>query len=59
MDISFSERLYGLIAHSSELVLKVEEQMSLWERIQPPEDISSSGHLIHWLFNYTTYVNLF
>jgi cytochrome c oxidase subunit 2 len=32
--------------------------MSLWERIQPPEDISSSGHLIHWLFNYTTYVNI-
>jgi cytochrome c oxidase subunit 2 len=25
----------------------------------PPEDISTSGHLIEWLFNYTTYVNLF
>src|SRR5690606_19117244 len=30
-----------------------------WERMTPPEDISSNGHLIEWLFNYTTYVNLF
>lgn len=59
MDISFSERLFGVIATGSELVLKAEEQMNWWQRIQPPEDISSSGHLIHWLFNYTTYVNLF
>lgn len=35
------------------------ESMSWWERIQPPEDISSNGHLIMWLFNYTTWVNLF
>ncbi len=34
------------------------EGMSFWERIQPPPDISTNGHLIHWLFNYTTYVNL-
>lgn len=34
------------------------ESMSLWERMTPPEDISSHGHLITWLFNYTTYVNL-
>jgi cytochrome c oxidase subunit 2 len=33
--------------------------MSFWERVKPPVDISSNGHLIEWLFNYTTYVNLF
>jgi cytochrome c oxidase subunit II len=59
MDISFSERLIGVIAGGSELLVKAEEQMSFWERMQPPIDISSTGHLIHWLFNYTTYVNLF
>lgn len=52
MNFSFSERLFGLLS-------KVEAPMSFWERISPPEDISSNGHLIHWLFNYTTYVNLF
>jgi cytochrome c oxidase subunit 2 len=57
--IAFSERLAGLIATGSELVLKAEDQMSFWERIKPPVDISSTGHLIEWLFNYTTYVNLF
>lgn len=59
MDFSFYERLIGLIANGSNLVVKATEQMSFWERIQPPVDISTSGHLIHWLFNYTTYVNLF
>lgn len=56
MNISFSERLLGLISNVHEISV---ESMSIWERIQPPEDISSNGHLIHWLFNYTTYVNLF
>jgi cytochrome c oxidase subunit 2 len=28
--------------------------MSFWERIKPPVDISTNGHLIDWLFNYTT-----
>jgi cytochrome c oxidase subunit II len=55
MNISFSERLFGLVPEISAAA----EAMSFWERIQPPEDISSSGHLITWLFNYTTYVNLF
>lgn len=59
MDISISHRLIGLIAEGNDLVMKVSEHMSFWERMQPPVDISSSGHLIHWLFNYTTYVNLF
>ncbi len=59
MDISIPHRLIGLVAQGSELVVKASEQMSLWERMQPPVDISTSGHLIHWLFNYTTYVNLF
>lgn len=59
MDSSISHRLIELIAPLNSLVLKAEEQMSFWERIQAPVDISSSGHLIHWLFNYTTYVNLF
>lgn len=59
LSISFFERLSGMIATGSELVLKAEEHMSLWERVKPPVDISSNGHLIEWLFNYTTYVNLF
>lgn len=59
MDISFSERLISLITAGSELALKVEEQMGFWDRIRPPVDISTNGHLIEWLFNYTTYVNLF
>ena len=32
---------------------------SFVEMIQPPEDISEHGHLIDWLFNYTTLLNLF
>ncbi|MDA9189451.1 cytochrome c oxidase subunit II [bacterium] len=32
------------------------EDMSLWQRIQPPEDISINGHHIDWLFNYTTVI---
>ena len=35
----------------------------MWERfwwtMAPPEDISENGHLIDWLFNYTTALNLF
>lgn len=46
------------LANLVDLALKA-ENMSFWERIAPPEDISTNGHLIHWLFNYTTYVNLF
>ena len=34
--------------------IKVPKDMSLWERIQPPIDISKNGHLIDYLFNYTT-----
>jgi cytochrome c oxidase subunit 2 len=33
--------------------------MSLWDRMKPPEDISMHGHLIDWLFAYTTYLNIF
>lgn len=32
---------------------------SFWDSIQPPEDISTTGHLIESLFNFTTYLNLF
>lgn len=35
------------------------ESMSFWQRISPPEDISTHGHLIDWLFMYTTVLNLF
>jgi cytochrome c oxidase subunit II len=31
---------------------------NFWENIQPPEDISTTGHLIEYLFNYTTVLNL-
>lgn len=33
--------------------------MSFWERIKPPVDISENGHLIDWLFMYTTWMNIF
>jgi len=35
------------------------KEMSLWERMLPPEDISGEGHLIDYLFNYTTGMNVF
>lgn len=35
------------------------ERVGFWQAIQPPEDISTYGHLIDWLFMYTTYMNLF
>lgn len=59
MDISIPHRLIDLVTTWSEFFLKAESEMSFWERIKPPVDISSNGHLIEWLFNYTTYVNLF
>ncbi len=34
-------------------------EMSFWERIKPPVDISTNGHLIDSLFNLTTYLILF
>lgn len=52
MNFSLSERLFGL-------VLEASSSLSFWEQMAPPEDISTNGHLIHWLFNYTTIVNLF
>ena len=30
-----------------------------WASLQAPKDISVHGHLIDWLFNYTTYMNIF
>lgn len=59
MDISLSGRLFGIVAEASTGIHEATKSMSFWERIQPPEDISTNGHLIDWLFNYTTYVNLF
>ncbi len=35
------------------------KSMSLWERMRPPVDISEHGHLIDFLFQYTTYLNIF
>ena len=32
--------------------------MSFMERISPPEDISENGHLIDWLFNYITIMDI-
>lgn len=34
-------------------------KLSFFEIISPPEDISANGHLIDWLFNYTSTLNLF
>lgn len=35
------------------------QAISLWDRMQPPVDISENGHLIDWLFGYTTAMNIF
>ncbi|MFZ8934782.1 MAG: cytochrome c oxidase subunit II [Bacteriovoracaceae bacterium] len=35
------------------------KDLSFWEMIAPPEDISENGHLITWLFNYVTGANVF
>lgn len=59
MNFSFVERLNGLFAQAESVADTATKALSFWERMMPPEDISSSGHLIMWLFNYTTYVNLF
>lgn len=59
MNISFFERLSGIGSKAQGAVEIAAESMSLWDRIRPPEDITSNGHLIEWLFNYTTMVNLF
>lgn len=56
MNFSFSERLQGLISNGLEVS---SQAVSFWQSFQPPEDITSNGHRIMWLFNYTTYVNLF
>ena len=32
---------------------------NFWADMLPPEDISEHGRLIDWLFNYTTYMNIF
>lgn len=44
-------KFFVLNAHANE--------MGLWERIKPPVDISTNGHLIDTLFNLTTMLILF
>ncbi len=43
----------------TEPVLKNAENLGFFEMLAPPEDISANGHLIDWLFNYTTSMNIF
>ncbi len=43
----------------STVVSNTAKNWTLWEQMQAPEDISVNGHLIDWLFNYTTYMNIF
>lgn len=35
------------------------ESTSFWHMFAPPVDISTNGHLIDWLFYYTTWMNIF
>lgn len=49
---SFSFNLLGLSP-------KVGAWGNFLEMIKAPEDISTNGHLIMWLFNYTTIMNIF
>ena len=50
--------LYSLYIKFFVLSAKAQE-MSLWERMKPPVDISTNGHLIDSLFNLTTWLILF
>jgi cytochrome c oxidase subunit II len=59
MKLSLTDFAWDLLPNLADLVRVSSDSMSFWERMQPPVDISTNGHLIHWLFNYTTYVNLF
>jgi cytochrome c oxidase subunit II len=59
MSISFFERLFWPVSEAQGSIATAMKAMTFWERISPPEDISTNGHLIEWLFNYTTYVNIF
>ncbi|MEC7275028.1 MAG: hypothetical protein VXV96_01810 [Bdellovibrionota bacterium] len=42
----------------TEPILKNTESLGFFEMLAPPEDISVNGHLIDYLFNYTTTLNL-
>lgn len=59
MDLSFAEVIFRLAPKFDFAFTPMFKAMSFWDSFQPPEDISTNGHLITWLFNYTTYVNLF
>jgi cytochrome c oxidase subunit 2 len=50
--------LYSLYIKFFVMSAKAQE-MSLWERMKPPVDISTNGHLIDSLFNLTTMLILF
>ena len=59
MDLSFAEVICSNASRFDFAFTPMFKAMSFWDSFQPPEDISTNGHLITWLFNYTTYVNLF
>ncbi len=40
-------------------VAETAHKMGFFDMIAPPEDISVHGHLIDWLFDYTTALNIF
>jgi cytochrome c oxidase subunit II len=60
--ISLLERLVSYCFPVAHAVLKdragMHQDMDLFQRMLPPEDISSYGHLIDWLHNYTTWMNI-
>lgn len=51
--------LKGLSFNIIDNLFSMNVEMSFWERIRPPEDISTNGHLIDWLFNYITIMDTF
>jgi cytochrome c oxidase subunit 2 len=51
--------VYSLKTFSQVSAVPQAPPLSFWERLDPPEDISTTGHLIHHLFDLTTYLNLF
>ena len=46
-------------AHAATTNIKLPQDMSMWDRVQAPVDISANGHLIMGLFNYTTGMVIF
>lgn len=51
--------IFSMLLSAAATTTGTNKEMSFWEMVEAPEDISTHGHLIDWLFNYTTAMNIF